>query len=98
MMGNSMAMKGETERHLELHVKSASTGAVVSNVKPKITITDTTAMSMAGTKLAVVAMQGVTKGASDFHYGNNVSLKPGDTYKVSVVVNGEKASFTFKAQ
>ena len=44
-----------------------------------------------------MAMQGIGKGIADLHYGNNVSLKRADTYKVSVVVHGEKASFTFKA-
>jgi hypothetical protein len=97
MMSTSMsAMKGETERHLELHVYSRKTGAVVSNVMPEITLTDTTAMGMAA-KLDVVSMEGITEGASDYHYGNNVSLKLGDEYTVNAVVHGEKASFTFKA-
>jgi hypothetical protein len=97
MMSTSMsAMKGETERHLELHVYSRKTGAVVTNVLPQITLTDTTAMGMAA-KLDVVSMEGITEGASDLHYGNNVSLKLGDEYTVNAVVHGEKASFTFKA-
>jgi hypothetical protein len=96
MSGSMSAMKGETERHLELHVHSRKTGLVVTKVMPKITLTDTTAMGMAA-KLDVVSMEGITAGASDFHYGNNVSLKLGDEYTVTAVVNGEKASFTFKA-
>ena len=97
MTGSMALMKGDVERHLELHVASRLTGAVVTNVVPTITLTDSSAMAMAATKVDAVAMQSVTKGASDRHYGNNVSLKLGDAYKVSVVVHGEKASFTFKA-
>ena len=99
MAGSMAAMKGEVERHLELHVAARSSGAAVTNVMPTITLSDTSAMAMAmaATKVDAVAMQSVTKGASDRHYGNNVSLKLGDAYKVSVVVNGEKASFSFKA-
>ena len=97
MMNTSMsAMKGETERHLELHVRSRKTGAVVANVMPQISLTDSTAMGMA-TKLDVVSMEGISEGAADLHYGNNVSLKLGDEYTVTAAVNGEKASFTFKA-
>jgi hypothetical protein len=97
MMSSSMsAMKGETERHLELHVHSRKTGAVVKNLMPQIALTDTAAMGMAA-KLDVVSMEGITAGAADFHYGNNVSLKLGDDYTVTAVVNGEKASFMFKA-
>jgi hypothetical protein len=97
MAGSMAAMKGEVERHLELHVVARSTGATVTNVMPTISLTDTSGMAMAATKVDAVAMQSVTKGASDRHYGNNVSLTLGDEYKASVVVNGEKASFSFKA-
>ena len=97
MAGSMSAMKGETVRHLEVHVKSLATGATVTNVTPQISLDDTTAKAMMSEKLEVVAMEGVGQGKSDLHYGNNVSLKLGDVYKVSVVVHGEKASFTFKA-
>ena len=97
MMSSAMnAMKGEASRHLELHVHLRKTGAVVANVMPSIMVTDTTAMGMTS-KVDVATMEGVTAGAADLHYGNDVSLKVGDTYSVRVVVNGEKASFTFKA-
>lgn len=97
-MASSMtAMKGEALRHLEVQVKSRSSGAVVTNMTPQITVTDTSGMSMSAQKVDVMAMQGIGKGIADLHYGNNVSLKRADTYKVSVVVHGEKASFTFKA-
>jgi hypothetical protein len=97
MAGSMSAIKGETVLHLEVHIKSRATGAGVTNVTPQISLEDTSAKAMMSEKLEVVAMEGVGQGKSDLHYGNNVSLKLGDVYKVSVVVHGEKASFTFKA-
>ena len=96
MMSSMTAMKGELTRHLELHVFSRKTGAVVKTVMPLISLTDTTAMGMSS-KVDVATMEGIGEGAADLHYGNNVALKTGDTYAVDVSVNGEKASFTFKA-
>jgi hypothetical protein len=96
--GTGMAM-GKTNRHLEVHVKSRATGKAVTNVKPSITLADTSAMSgMAmSDKVDVVAMEGIGEGAADLHYGNNVKLTAGHMYKVVVTVKGEKASFTFRA-
>ena len=95
MAGSMSAMKGQTERHLELQVRTRASGAVVTNVIPQISVTDATAKSM-GEKLSVSVMEGVGQGMADVHYGNNVSLRAGDVYKVSIVVRGEKASFTFQ--
>jgi hypothetical protein len=97
MAGSMSAMKGETVRHLEVHVRSLSTGATVTKVTPQISLEDASAKTMMSKKLEVVAMEGAGEGRSDLHYGNNVSVKLGDVYKVSVVVHGEKASFIFKA-
>jgi hypothetical protein len=94
--GGSMSMHGANERHLELHVASRTTGKPVTNATPQITVADKADMSVS-TKLDVVAMEGIGMGMSDLHYGNNVALAPGHTYDVTVVVHGEKASFTFKA-
>jgi hypothetical protein len=44
-----------------------------------------------------VAMEGIGEGMADLHYGNNVHLTAGHTYRVVVVVKGEKASFTVRA-
>jgi hypothetical protein len=95
MMAGSM-MKGAVERHLEVHIHLRKTGAVVTNVTPTITLTDETTHAMAE-KLEVVAMEGIGQGSADLHYGNNVSLDIGHTYKVAVSVRGEAATFTFKA-
>ena len=96
MSSGGMAMGGSA-RHLEVHVRSRATGKVLSTVKPSISLTDTSSASMMTDKVAVVAMQGVGEGVSDFHWGNDVSLVPGDVYKAVVKVNGQQATFTFKA-
>ena len=96
-MGHSMtAMRGDVKRHLEVQVKKRSTGAVVTNLTPQMTLTNTSGMAMSAQKLEVMAMQGIGKGTADYHFGNNVWLHPGDTYKVNVLVRGEKGVFTFK--
>jgi len=101
MLGGGMAgmAMGKSNRHLEVHVTSRATGKAVTNVMPSITLADTTAMSgMAmSDKVDVVAMEGIGEGAADLHYGNNVKLAAGHTYKVVVTVKREKASFTFRA-
>lgn len=95
MGGMSM---GAANRHLEVHVASRATGKVVTNVKPTIMLTDTTAMGMAmAEKVNAMAMEGIGEGAADLHYGDNVKLTAGHVYKVAVSVKGERATFTFKA-
>jgi len=102
MVGSSMNMGGDSmatggaNRHLEVHVYSRATGKVAAGTVPAMTLTDTTGMGMAE-KVDAMAMQGITEGPSDLHYGNNVALTAGHDYKVVVTVKGEKASFTFRA-
>src|SRR5262249_56028154 len=100
MVGDSMSMggmsMGDANRHLEVHVAARTTGKVVTNAKPAITLTDTTGMAMAE-KVDAMAMQGIGEGGADLHYGDNVTLTTGHTYQVLVKVKGEKATFTFKA-
>jgi hypothetical protein len=100
MVGHAMTMEGMTmgtaNRHLEVHVVSRSTGKVVTNARPTITLTDTSAMAMSE-KVNAMAMQGIGEGTADLHYGDNVKLTAGHVYKVVVTVKGEKATFTFKA-
>jgi hypothetical protein len=103
MVGHAMTMEGMTmgtaNRHLEVHVVSRSTGKVVTNARPTITLTDTSAMGgMAmSDKVNAMAMQGIGEGTADLHYGDNVKLTAGHVYKVVVTVKGEKATFSFKA-
>jgi len=100
MVGDSMSMggmsTGAANRHLEVQVASRATGRVVTNVRPSITLTDTSGARMAG-KVNAMAMQGIGAGVADLHYGDNVELTAGHLYKVAVTVKGEKATFSFKA-
>jgi hypothetical protein len=77
-------------RHLEVHFFLRSTGDVVRDLAPVITITD--AGSGRSQTVSIVTMQGLTDGPKDFHYGNNVEL-PGGRYRVNVAANGEMGSF-----
>jgi hypothetical protein len=43
--------------------------------------------------LPVAIMQGVTSGLSDYHYGNELALKPSGRVTVTVTVKGERAVF-----
>jgi hypothetical protein len=103
MVGGGMGMAGMSmgsgNRHLEVHVYSRATGKVLAKAPSSIRLTDESAMgSMAmPVKVGVVAMEGVGEGRSDLHYGDNVHLTVGHTYKVVVTVGGEKATFTFRA-
>jgi hypothetical protein len=38
-------------------------------------------------------MEGVTEGAADLHYGNNVSLAAGHKITGTVMLNGQRAVF-----
>jgi len=90
-MGGAMA---GTIRHLELHVVEAATGRVVPDARVAITVVDETAHQT--TALSIVTMQGVRAGAADFHYGNNVVLVPGHSYRVEVTVNGLGTTFAVR--
>jgi hypothetical protein len=100
MVGGGMTagsmMNGAVERHLEVHIHSLKSGAVVTNVMPTIELIDTTMHAMAE-KVVAVAMEGIGLGSADLHYGNNASLTIGHSYRVTVVVRGETATFNFKA-
>lgn len=102
MVGGSASMgsmpMGGVNHHLEVRIVRRANGRVVTNAKPAISLTDTTPMGGMGMteKVDAMAMQGVGEGVADLHYGDNVKLSAGHTYRVAVTVNGEKASFTFR--
>jgi hypothetical protein len=95
--GHAMSMEGGITRHLEVHVVLRSNGKVVTNVVPRITLTDTSSKAMTPVALDVMAMGGIGGGISDFHYGNNVALTINHVYGVLVTVKGERSHFTFRA-
>lgn len=96
-MGMGRMAMGAANRHLEVHVASRATGKVVTNVSPRIMLTDTSAMGGMDENVNAMAMQGIGAGIADLHYGDNVKLAAGHVYKVAVTVKGERATFTFKA-
>ena len=83
------------DRHLEVHICSKSTGRVVQDAQPLITVTDNTAGG-ASQRLPVAVMEGAGQGMQDLHYGNNVVMPPGHTFTVRVVVGSEQATFSLK--
>jgi hypothetical protein len=92
MLGGEMAMidrvpKGMRIYDLQVHVCTKS-GAVVTQLRPKIVV------KQAGAKAAnvpVAIMAAVSKGLKDYHYGNDVALRPGAKVTVTVTVSGQKA-------
>ncbi len=92
MMGNMMDM---SMRHLEAHICSRSTGRVVGNAHPVMTLVD---LAAGGKPRAVpiAMMYGIEEGPSDMHYGNNVTMPAGHTFKVAVTVSGQRALFRLR--
>ena len=94
MLGGAMAMidnvpGGMRIYDLAVHVCTKS-GAVVTQLKPTI------AVQAAGGKAAnvpVAMMAAIGKGLGDYHYGNDVVLKPGGKVTVTVTVKGQRAVF-----
>lgn len=84
--------------HLVVHVFEKTTNKVITNAKVRLTVQ---ALDSRGQptgkvqKVPVVRMQMVGGGPEMTHYGNNVSLPPGD-YRVEAIANGHAASFTIK--
>lgn len=93
MLGGEMAMPPSTTaagssnlvRHLEVHICTAS-GGVISDAHPTIRLRDATTGKAETVPVAV--MEGVTAGASDLHYGNNITVQAGDAYVVDVSLDG----------
>jgi hypothetical protein len=95
--GHAMAMEGGMTRHLEVHVLLRSSGKPVTGVMPAITLTDASVKGAMASPLHVVAMEGIGKGISDLHYGNNVALTANHVYKVVVTLKRQRAELTFRA-
>lgn len=95
MPGASMSGSAAGQvRHLEVHICTLS-GTVVSDANPSIRLHDTTAGTAVNVPVAM--MQGVMAGASDLHYGNNISMTPGHSYSAEVMLNGAAATFQIPA-
>jgi hypothetical protein len=96
MPGMAMPQMNTTDQgqpvnhHLEVHLKDASTGNVLSSPVPTISITDSGGNTWQVSN--VVPMYDPSVGQSDLHFGNNVYL-PDGTYTVTVMVGPEIATF-----
>src|SRR2546430_2656708 len=79
------------DRHLEVHICSRTTGQVVRDAQPVITVVDN---STGGTSqhVPVAVMVGAGQARHDLHYGNNVVMLPGHTFTVLVAVGPEQAT------
>jgi hypothetical protein len=96
MPGSPMPQMNSTDQgqsvnhHLEVHLKDASSGAVLTNPVPSISITD--ASGNARPLSNIVQMYDPSVGQSDVHFGNNVYL-PDGTYTVTVTIGPDTATF-----
>ena len=96
MMGMHMSMS--SQRHLEIHICSRSSGKVVTGAHPTITFEDLSGKGkMKMEMVPVAAMYAIKQGPSDYHYGNNVTVTAGHTYQVTVKLSGQTATFKLKA-
>jgi hypothetical protein len=87
-MGGQMTM-----RHLEVHICDRLSGKVVASAMPAITAVPVS--GGAPEHVPVMVMQGVTAGSGDLHYGNNVPLRPGAAYRITVKLGADRATFTY---
>jgi len=83
----SMTDQGQpVNHHLEVAIVNKTSGAVVTDQMPAITIKND-ATGATHSLDSVMAMYNVQVGQSDWHYGNNVYL-PDGTATITVVANG----------
>jgi len=93
-MGTSSGttMSGDmTTRHLEIHICRRASGTVVTDTRPSITVSPPAGEGNG--QIPVAVMEGVTAGVADLHYGNNVALRRGGTYTITVRLGSDSASF-----
>jgi hypothetical protein len=81
-------------RHFEAHVYSQKTGKPMYGRKVTVEVVDHTSNKTYPIKMT--QMQDVVVGPPDFHYGNNADLPAGDSYSITVRVNGETTVFNLK--
>jgi len=92
-MGTSSGtMSGDmTTRHLEIHICRRESGTVVTEARPSITVSPPAGGGNG--QIPVAVMEGVTAGVADLHYGNNVALRRGGTYTITVRLGSDSATF-----
>ncbi len=89
--GGAGSAAGASLQHVEVHICSRATGQVIDDALPTMIVVDRTTGQT--DYLPVAVMQGVTAGASDLHYGNNVAIPAGHQLTLTVTLGGEDARF-----
>ncbi len=89
MLGGEMSMIGTPPAgtriyHVEVHICNKA-GSVVTKLKPAIVVDHA--------MLPVAIMIGIGEPISDYHYGNDIALKPAAKITVKVTVKGQVALF-----
>lgn len=85
--GTLAAVGGAGATHIALHICQRSTGAVATGLHPDVTVRNATA-GTSPVAMPVAVLEGKGQGVNDLHYGNNVGLKPGDIYTITVHIDG----------
>lgn len=91
--GSMTSASGPDARNLNVHICKVSDNQVLSTLKPVITLKDTTTGATQAVPYAT--MQGVGQTKADFHYGNTLSLAPGDSFTLTASVGGQTARLSF---
>jgi hypothetical protein len=98
MLGGDMSMAQRTPGtkifHLEVHICNRN-GAVVKGLKPLIVV-NTSGQTAAMTVPAAI-MVGIGAPMTDYHYGNDIVLKPGSKLTVRTTVKGQTTVFHLTA-
>jgi hypothetical protein len=96
MLGGEMSMVEKTAGtkvfHLEVHICTKMSGAVVTRLKPLI-VASGAAVGMTSMKVPSAIMVGIGEPITDYHYGNDLALKPGERITVKVTVKTQLAVF-----
>jgi hypothetical protein len=98
MLGGDMSMAQKTPGtkifHLEVHICNRG-GVVVKGLKPIILVN--AGGQAAAVTLPTAIMVGIGEPMTDYHYGNDIVLKPGAKLTVRATVKGQTATFHLTA-
>lgn len=92
ILHGEMAAIEAQSRHTEAHVYSKVTGKPVTDVVPEIEIADRSDGTTQ--KPEATLMQDVVVGPRDIHFGNNVVIKAGHEFSVTVTIIHEAVTFS----
>ena len=81
---------GASMRHTEAHIYSKKTGLPLAGKRPRITLVDHAAGGMRD--VDATKMQDVVIGATDMHFGSNISIPSGHEFTITVALDGEEVS------